>query len=236
LEGFIDTHNHILPGLDDGPATVDGAVDVARVALEHGITHIVTTPHHNDFHHEPVSVVKAAFNAVVEALKAARVPVTLYPGMELRIDPDLPAQLKDGRALPLANSKYILLEFPFDGIPFFAEDIIFQLRLDDWVPILAHCERIYDIQQKPRRIEKYIAIGCMVQVNSNSISGELGRQSRDVALELLNLGFVDIIASDAHSATRRIPDFTAALAIVTKIIGFEAARRLVKETPAEILK
>lgn len=234
LDGYIDTHNHILPGLDDGPVGVDEAVDMARVAYAAGITKIVATPHHNDFHQPTKQEILESLELLRLGLAEANVPVEVYPGNELRIDPRLPAELKDGSVLPLADSRFILLEFPFDGIPFFAENVIFQLRLDGWRPILAHCERIYDIQQKPQRLQKYIDMGCMVQVNSNSLTGELGRKSRDVAIRLLKLGFVDVLASDAHAAHRRVPDFAEALAEAEKVIGHEAAEKLVRDNPAKI--
>ena len=234
MTGYIDIHNHILPGLDDGPALLQDAVEMARVAYKTAITTIIATPHHNECNHPSKSEILASFELLHFALKKAEVPVKIYPGNELRISPDLPEKLKAGTVLPLAESEYILLEFPFEGTPFYAEEIVFRLRIEGWIPILAHPERIYDIQRKPERLEKFINMGCMVQVNSNSITGALGRASLDTAVKLLKRGWVDIIATDAHEAHTRIPDFTDALTAAAKVVGREAAQTFVRDNPGKI--
>jgi len=234
MEGYIDTHNHILPGLDDGPDTLQEAIDMAYVALKNGITKIVATPHHNEYHHPPVQEILAMIELVRSGLKKEAMPLEVYPGSELRISLDLPEKLKSGEVLPLAVSKYVLLEFPFEGIPIYAEDVIFRLRIDGWRPILAHAERIYDIQRKPERLKKFIDIGCMVQVNSNSLTGELGRPSLDIGIKLLKKGWVDMLASDAHAASRRAPDFTHALKVAAKYVGEDRALAMIRDNPGRI--
>lgn len=236
MEDYVDTHNHILPGLDDGPDTLQEAIDMARVALKNGITKIVATPHRNEYHQPSVKEILSMVELVRSGLKKEAIPVDIYPGNELRISSDMPEKLKTGEVLSLAGSKYILLEFPFEGIPVFADDAIFRLRVDGWKPILAHAERIYDIQRKPERLKKYIDMGCLVQVNSNSLTGELGRASLDIGIKLLKKGWVDILASDAHAAQRRVPDFTEALKVAAKYVGREVAERMVGETPGRIFR
>lgn len=235
MEGYVDTHNHILPGLDDGASTLQEAVEMARVAYGNGITKIVATPHYNEYHRSRRQEILAATELLRAGLKKEGVPVEIYPGSELRISPELPEKLKSGEVLPLADSKYILLEFYFESIPFFSEDIIFRLRVDGWVPVLAHPERIYDIQQKPDRLKKFIDMGCLTQVNSNSLTGELGRVSLDTAVRLLKHDWVDILATDAHSAEDRVPDFTDSLKVAAKIVGQEKALAMVRDNPGRIL-
>ncbi|MCL6472838.1 MAG: tyrosine protein phosphatase [Firmicutes bacterium] len=235
MQGYIDIHNHILPGLDDGPVTIQEAVEMACVAHQNNITRIIATPHHNEYHRPTKQEILASFELLQAALRKEAVPVQLYTGHELRISLDLLGELKADEVLPLAGSKYILLEFPFEGIPLFAEDVIFRLRLDGWIPVLAHVERIHDFQRKPERLKKYIDMGCLTQINSNSLTGELGRASLDTARKLLKVGQVDIMASDAHAAYKRPPDFTGALKVATKIIGPERAQALVHDNPAKIL-
>ncbi|PIU27049.1 CpsB/CapC family capsule biosynthesis tyrosine phosphatase [Candidatus Aquicultor secundus] len=235
-DGYIDTHNHILPGLDDGPATLSGAVEMARVALKNGITKIVATPHHNNYHRPSKSEIMAVVKLLRAELRKDGVPIEVYPGNELRISPDLPRELREGEVLPLAESSYILFEFPFEGIPPFAEDVIFRMRIDGWNPILAHPERIYDIQRKPDRLKRYIDLGCIVQVNSSSLTGELDRACLDMAIELLKRGQVDILATDSHAPDRRAPDFTEALEVAAGYVGFERAQQFVRDNPAKIFE
>lgn len=236
MNNYIDTHNHMLPGLDDGPATIKEAVEMARVAHKNNITKIITTPHHNDYHHPTKQEILASFELLQAALKKEAVPVEIYPGQELRISLGLPDELKAGELFSLAGSKYILLEFPFEGIPLFTEDVIFRLRLDGWIPVLAHVERIHDVQRKPERLKKFIEMGCLTQINSNSLTGELGRASLDIGKKLLKAGRVDIMATDTHAAYRRAPDFTDALRFASRIIGNGAAQRLVSDNPGKIFE
>jgi len=235
MAGFIDIHNHILPGLDDGAETLVEAVEMARIALKNGITRIIATPHQNDYHHAPARETLAVTELLRAALRKEAVPVEVYPGAELRITPDLAERLEAERALPLAGSRYVLMEFFFEGAPIFSEEVVFRLRTAGWTPIIAHPERVYDIQRKPERLKKYIDMGCLTHINANSLTGELGRACLDTAIALLKRGWVDIIASDAHGAAHRPPDFTGALAVASKVIGKTGARALVLDNPARIL-
>lgn len=233
-DGYIDTHNHILPGLDDGPATLSGAVEMARVALKNGITKVIATPHRNNYHRPARSEILAAVKLLRAELRKDGIPVEVYPGNELRISPDLPRELREGEVLSLAESSHILFEFPFEGIPPFAEDIVFRMRLDGWSPILAHPERIYDIQRKPDRLKRFIDMGCIIQVNANSLTGEMDEACFDTAVELLKRGQVDILATDSHAPDRRAPDFTGALEVAARYVGPERAQQFILDNPAKI--
>ncbi|MDP2210971.1 MAG: CpsB/CapC family capsule biosynthesis tyrosine phosphatase [Candidatus Aquicultor sp.] len=236
MAGFVDIHNHILPGLDDGAETLEEAVEMARLAHQNGITRIVATPHQNDWHHVTGQETLAGVELLQAVLRERGVPVDIYAGSELRMSPDIPERLASQTALPLAGSSYVLIEFYFDTIPFFSEEVVFRLRTAGWKPIIAHPERVYDIQRKPERLERFIDMGCLTHINVSSLTGELGRSCLDTAVALLKRGWVDIIASDSHGAENRPPDFGAALSVAAKIVGEEAARALVLENPARIFE
>ena len=234
MAGFVDIHNHILPGLDDGAETLEEAVEMARVAHLNGIDRIVATPHQNDWHHVSAQETLAGVELLRAVLDERDVPVEVYAGSELRIAPDIPERLAERTALPLAGSSYVLIEFYFDSIPFFSEEVVFRLRTAGWKPIIAHPERVYDIQKKPERLAKFIEMGCSTHINVSSLTGELGRSCLDTAIVLLRRGWVDIIASDSHGADNRPPDFAAALAVAAKAVGEDAAQALVGKNPARI--
>jgi protein-tyrosine phosphatase len=232
---YIDIHNHILPGLDDGPYNVEGSLEMARLAAKNGITRIIATPHYNnEYYQPPKELILNKLEQVRKEIINNGIPVEIYSGNELRIAVDLIEKLNNQEVLSLAGSRFILLEFPFSNVPIYAIEAIADLFDSGWHPILAHCERIYDIQQNPNLLDRYVSVGCMVQINSNSLTGELGKTSYKTAVELLKRGYVDIMASDAHSARDRVPDFTKALKIASKIIGTTKAEAMVSETPAKI--
>lgn len=234
-QGYIDIHNHILPGLDDGPHNIEGSLEMARLAVKNGITKIIATPHYNnEYYQPPKELILNKLDQVRKEIINSGIPIEIYSGNELRIAVDLIEKLNNQEVLPLADSRFILLEFPFSNIPIYAIELIADLFDSGWCPILAHCERIYDIQQNPNLLDRYISIGCMVQINANSLTGELGKTSYKTAVELLKRGRVDIMASDAHSARDRVPDFTKAIKVASKIIGNSKAEALVSGTPAKI--
>jgi protein-tyrosine phosphatase len=208
---------------------------MARLAVKNGFKRIIATPHYNNDYYQPSrESVLNRFEQVKNEIVRNGIPIEIYPGNELRISVDLIEKLNNQEVLSLAGSRFILLEFPFSGIPIYALDVIVDLFDSGWQPILAHCERIYDFQQNTNLLERYINIGCMVQINSDSLTGELGKTSHKTALELLKRGYADIMASDAHSAHDRVPDFSKALKIASKIIGISRAEAMVMETPARI--
>jgi protein-tyrosine phosphatase len=233
---YIDIHNHILPGLDDGPEYLSESIEMAKIALKNGINKIVASPHHNEYHQPSKNEILEETDKLNTELKKQSIPVNIYPGNEVRIAPDIIEKLLDKDILTLADSEYVLLEFPFHNIPIFAANIVYEIINNGWTPILAHCERIYDIQQNPRLVDKYISMGCLLQVNSNSITGELGKTSYKTAIEFLKRGQIDIIASDAHSSYDRVPEFQKALAQISKVTGIDKAEAMVSETPAKIFK
>jgi protein-tyrosine phosphatase len=233
---YIDIHNHILPGLDDGPETIELSLEMARIAHRNGIFKIVATPHHNDYWRPRKEEIIEKLERLNNELADKNIPVEIFPGNELRVADDLPEKLYNREVLPLAGSRYILVEFPFNNIPIYIISVVADLINDGWRPVLAHCERVYDIQQNIKLLDNYINMGCMVQVNSNSLTGELGRSSYKTAIQLLKLGYVDIIASDAHSPHNRIPDFSKALKIASKIVGRAKAEAMVSVAPEKILE
>jgi protein-tyrosine phosphatase len=134
------------------------------------------------------------------------------------------------------GKKYLFLEFPFQGIPYGAEEIIFQLMKRGIIPIITHPERNLEVGQRPRRYYEMIRKGCLGQVTAMSLTGEFGPRVKQIAERLLTNRLIHFIASDAHSTDRRPPIISEAVRVAERIVGKEEAQKMVTEYPQSILE
>ena len=134
---MIDIHSHILPELDDGSRSLDESLEMARIAAEDGITHMVVTPHmfnglsHNPEPAEVIERLEALQDAIGDALK-------LLPGNEVHIAHDLVEQLRDGHITTVNRKNYMLVEFPSMSVPVGADELFYRLQTAGTTPILVH--------------------------------------------------------------------------------------------------
>jgi len=229
----IDLHSHILPGLDDGAATLDDALAIAEAAVADGIRTIAATPHvrAHDYPTTPEQM-EQQLDSLREALRDAAMPLELLPGGEIALD--MLPQLGDDdlRRFGLAgNPKYLLLEAPYLGWPLGIEDALFQLSLRGFTTVLAHPERNDEVQSSPERLAPLVERGTLVQLTAASLDGRLGASPQKTGLRLLELGLAHLLASDAHAPTLRQIGMTAA---ANAVGNDELGRWLTEEVPAAI--
>lgn len=230
---MIDLHSHILPGLDDGSRTVEDARALARRAAEDGVTAIAATPHvRSDYPTRPEEM-EHGVSRLREDFLAEGIDVEVLPGGE--IDLGMLASLDDDalRRFTLAQSgRYLLLEFPYTGWPAGLEETVYGLGLRGLLPILAHPERNREVQAKPGRLAEAVRMGALLQLTAASLDGRIGRSSQAAASRLLELGFVHVLASDAHTPEIREAGLAAAAAALE---DDGLARFLTVEAPSAIV-
>ncbi|HEV7234963.1 MAG TPA: CpsB/CapC family capsule biosynthesis tyrosine phosphatase, partial [Ktedonobacteraceae bacterium] len=108
---MIDTHLHILPGVDDGPDTLEETVALARALVQEGVRSAIATPHYNDeFPRRSASEIRARVNDAQQALDRQNIPLRLFAGHEALIKPGLVEDIQSGRLATLNGSRYLLLE------------------------------------------------------------------------------------------------------------------------------
>ena len=237
---MIDLHNHLLPGIDDGAPDLDTALQLARSAVQEGITHMVCTPHihpgrfDNDRHS-----IHRAHRLFTEALAQAGIDLKVSWAAEVRFGIELMAALTDG-SLPLLGKwqgkKVLLLEFPHGEVPFGAERLTQWLLARNVIPLIAHPERNKGIMRSPGKLKPFIEQGCLLQVTASSVAGHFGPAARDLAHSLLEQGLVTILASDAHNLQHRPPHLREGMEHAARIVGDIQAERLVKDTPWQIAR
>lgn len=232
---MTDIHCHILPGIDDGARDISDTLQMARIAADCGITHIVATPHCNipgEVRNYAGSGYYGALEYAREAILEAHIPVKLLSGMEVFVTFDLPDLIRQDKILTLNHSDYLLIEFDFgeesDFVDFMTDRIL-EMKI---TPVIAHPERYEFIKYDPDFALLLRKKGCLFQANKDSFLGKYGQGSEKTAFSLLRRGLINVVASDAHSPHHRTPDNKKALSTLSTDWD---TKKLFSETPRKII-
>lgn len=220
---YIDLHCHLLPGLDDGPQQLAQAVEMARQAVADGIHYVLATPHHLDRRYQNTGLVVERAVAELQAeLKRQQIPLTVFAGQEVHLRDDLATALPHLLGIDVGR-RYLLLELPHEQVPNYVAQVIFELLQQGTTSVIAHPERNAQIMAQPERLYDLVQQGCLAQLTAGSLVGQFGRAVKSTALELVECGLVQVIASDAHLMARRGFMMRA---------GYQALARLDSTNPA----
>lgn len=202
---MIDLHCHILPGVDDGAQTIEDSLDMARYAVQQGITHILCTPHHNNGKYiNPKADIIEKVAELQEVLDEHQIPLTVLEGQEVRLTTLLMDDLaKDRLLFTDLDDTYILIEFPSNSIPESAENIFYQLLDKGKVPVIVHPERNAGFIKEPNRLIEFLDMGCLAQLTAPSYVGKFGKEIQKTAKLMVENRMVQMVASDAHGINKR---------------------------------
>jgi protein-tyrosine phosphatase len=206
---MIDLHAHILPDIDDGPPTLDSALEMARTAVAAG-TRAMATTSHVGYHYTvtPEDIVRARA-ALAERLAAEGIELELLAGGEVAPD-RLPALDDDAlRAVALGGGPYVLFECPFSPVAGM-EMMVADLQARGFGVLLAHPERSPSFQRDLGLLTRLVERGALAQITTGSLAGGFGEHVRRAALTMLQAGVVHVLASDSHDPVKRGPDLHAA--------------------------
>lgn len=236
---MIDLHSHILYDIDDGARTLDEALAMAELAARDGIRVIAATPHTPGSSacrsYEP-GLIRERVAELNARLVAAQLPLEVVPGSEIFYTPSIVERLQRGQLLPYGTSHTILLELVSAEIPSAFENTLFNLQVAGYRVVLAHPERITQVQRNPNRLVPLIERGVLMQLTAEALLGGQGDRLRAAAETLLTHGMAHLLASDAHGTPpRRTPLLKAARDRAAALIGPAAAEALVATTPAALL-
>lgn len=202
---MIDLHSHILPGLDDGAANLEASLSMALMAVEEGIDTVVATPHVNQTYPVGPDAMSAAVGALNVALARMELPLAVLPGSEIAVE--MLSTLDDIalRRLSLGGGGCVLVESPYSGSVPFLEDMLFDLQVRGFRPVLAHPERSIAFRERPERLAGLVSRGVMSCVNSGSLAGRFGSNAKRMSLQFFEEGLVHAVASDSHDDRSRPP-------------------------------
>ncbi len=177
---MIDLHAHVLPGLDDGPKTLEQSLDVCRQAVSDGTSVIVAVAHanHPDFDPYPTSAYWEALASVQALLQQESVPLTLLPAMEIRLGPDVVEGYRRGDYLAIGESGYICIELPSVDFPLYTLDMLYQLSLEGLRILLIHPERNRALRKRPDLVDPLINMQIVGVASAGSLLGQFGEEAR----------------------------------------------------------
>lgn len=221
---FIDIHCHMLPGLDDGADSWDESLAMAQLAVADGFSTVITTPHQlGNYGANDGDTIRLQTRRLQEFLNANGVSLTVLPGADVRIEPDLVSKLRTGKVLTLADRRrYVLLELPHElYVPL--DRLLGELDSAGMIGILSHPERNQGILSRPQLVEPLVDAGCLMQVTAGSLTGSFGPEIMRFSEWMLSQGLVHFLATDAHGSKSRRPLLHRAFRRAEELAGCAAA-------------
>lgn len=230
---MIDTHCHLLPGLDDGPQGLEDALALARKLHDHGVRGVVCTPHWSRRFATTWEATVAAAGAVRQALEREKIPLELVASAETS---DVFAATRPFAELRErgACGTSLTVEMTAHSLPAAFAAIVSRLRSVELTTVIAHPERCHAVQVNPAVLDPLRDQGALTQVVASSLVSTHERVVR-TAWSLLRSGRVDLLASDAHDVRARPPELRAIEAAVCAELGDDLWRKLTWSTPSQLL-
>ena len=234
---MIDFHSHILPGVDDGSASIEETMQLIKEAGEAGFTKIISTSHYVEEQYEYNEATRKQFLEILNAgVKSLGEDVKLYLGSEIYASYDIVELLKEAKASSINNSRYVLFELPMQNeLPNF-KNIIYQLLANNYIPIIAHPERYSYVKEDPNWLIEFIELGVLFQANYGSIIGIYGKQAQKTVKQLLKNNMIHFLGSDVHrpkTIYTKIPEIMEEL---EKVIDAEQIKKLSEINPSLVLE
>jgi protein-tyrosine phosphatase len=230
---MIDIHCHILPEVDDGPATWEMALEMCKMASADGIDHIVATPHANDRYTYDRDYL-CGLRDHLQEVAGEKPRLGLGCDFHMSYENVQDAMINPSRYL-IEGGSYLLVELSNFSIPPQIDESYARMRQIGITPIVTHPERNPILQRTPQRVLEWVEMGCAVQVTASAFSGRWGKAATQMAEWLLKREAVHVIASDAHNVKSRPPNLSSARKTVAGLCGQDIARALVEDNPRAVI-
>ncbi len=232
---YTDIHCHVVPGIDDGASDLDESLAMAAAASRDGAGTVIATPHQlGGNSHVTATAIRDAVASLNGAIAAAGIGLEVLPGADVRIEPELPALLRGGEVLTLADrGRHVLLELPHE-VYFPLDPLLAALAKQGLTGILSHPERNRGMQARPETVAEVVRAGGLIQITAGSLTGGFGGTAKKIAEWCVRKRLVHFVASDAHDTRRRPFGLSAARDAVANLADAELAERVVCENPAKV--
>jgi protein-tyrosine phosphatase len=232
FKDVIDLHCHALPGIDDGPATSAGSLDLIRASVAAGVGTVLATPHVSWRYPNDAASIAAAVEDLRGHLESEGIEVQLLAGAEVAMTQIEEIEAEELARLGLGGGSWLLLEPPFSPVAPGLGRIVRDVQLAGMNVLLAHPERCPAFQRDPDTLRALVTDGVLTSLTAGSLVGRFGGSVRRFAVSLLRDGLAHNVASDAHDHSTRAPGIRAEI----EQAGFGALTGwLTEEVPAAIL-
>lgn len=195
-----DMHSHVLPGLDDGADSMEQSLSMIREMHQLGYRKLIATPHvMGDFYKNSPHDIRAKLEELQRAVHEQQIPVELACAAEYYLDEWFVQKLADKQPLLTFGENYVLFETSFHNEPLHFQEIIFKIKSNGYIPVLAHPERYTYLYNRLNNLVDWHDNGLLFALNLNSLVGYYGPEAKKVAIKLVEHNLVDFVGSDAHS-------------------------------------
>lgn len=235
--GFIDVHQHIVYGVDDGPRTWEESLAMLGAAARDGIEGIVATSHaYAAMEAFPLEQYLRHLQTLRQLCRERGIPIRLYSGCEIFYSDVAIRQLASGRLPTLGETPYVLVEFDPTSSGEAISDAVRRLANAGYRSVVAHCERYEGLYRRFDFIQELIDnYHAAFQINASSLTDWLPRKPRKFRDEMLKRDLVSFIATDAHNCGDRPPLLSGAMATLTRLFDEEYAWSLLRDRPGTLL-
>lgn len=222
-QGFIDIHSHLLPGIDDGSKSLDDTFSMISSLKKIGFSQFTGTPHVIKHVWENTSEsINNSKQLVLSGFKAKNEDINLHVAAEYMMEESFAKLFKSEKLLTLKEN-YVLVEMSYLNAPIQLYDILFELQVAGYKPVLAHPERYIFYHHNFDEYKKLKKAGCHFQINLLSSVGYYGKRETETAQKLLDQGMIDFVGSDVHHQ-KHIDSFEKKLLIKNPLPLIEAIK------------
>ena len=195
----VDMHSHLLPGIDDGSPDAATSVSHIKKMMELGYRKFITTPHaYPDLYPNNPETIRAAHAVLQQQLKDEGIDVEVHAAAEYFIDDSFADRIKNNEQFLTLHQNFVLVEISFMQPPPDLNEVLFELIVKGYQPVLAHPERYNFYHAKKEIYHRFKDQGCLLQVNLLSLIGYYGKSVQDAAHFLVQEKLVDLIGTDLH--------------------------------------
>lgn len=237
MDNYIDIHSHILYGIDDGSKTLEESIEIIKQHIEMGFKDIVLTPHYieNSKYETDNKEKTKLLETLKKETKKQKLDINLYLGNEVFVNNIL--EIKKEKISKINNSKYLLIEFPMNEKPKNINNILYELKIQGIIPVIAHPERYSFVQKNPDLVDEWIEEGALLQSNYGSIIGVYGDNAKKTIKKLLKKNKIKALATDIHFPNNKIyQNIEKSRKRIKKIIGEEKFIELTITNPKKIIE
>ena len=192
-----DIHSHLLPGIDDGVATVEDSIAVIRKLNALGFRRFITTPHVNDIFKNTSAYILQNLHNLQSKLKEAGLETSIEAAAEYYLDESVMAAIEREEPLLTFGQKYLLFETNFLAEPYFLKEFLFKALSQGYRPLLAHPERYHFMTMD--KAEDLRGRGALFQINMLSLAGYYSKPIQKMGEKLIEKGWIDFLGSDCHN-------------------------------------
>jgi tyrosine-protein phosphatase YwqE len=194
-----DMHSHLLPGIDDGSPDLDTSVQLIKGMMAAGYKNFITTPHVMwDMYQNTTELIIEKEALLNKRLKEEGIDVSVKAAAEYFIDDHVQEMLRNKEPMLTLGDNMVLVEFSMASPPFDLKDVLFELQLQGYAPVIAHPERYIYLENNKDFYAELKDAGYYFQLNALSLAGHYGRSVADLAAYLAKKGYYDLVGTDLH--------------------------------------